>query len=129
MKKIILDTNAYTALMTGREEILDLMGKADEVLVPIFVLGELLFGFKNGSREKENSAVLLRFLNKSTVKIVHTTIDTAEIFGRIKADLKKSGSTIPVNDVWIASQAIESGAFLVTYDSHFDKISGLLLAL
>jgi tRNA(fMet)-specific endonuclease VapC len=32
----------------------------------------------------------------------------------------------PYNDVWIAAQTMESGAELLTSDSHFEKIPGLV---
>lgn len=127
MKRISLDTNAYTALMKGDKKTLDILAYAEEVLVSIFVIGELYFGFSGGRKEDENIGLLNAFLKKPTVKIIHTTIDTAVIFGRLKNTLKKQGTPIPINDVWIASHAIETGSFLVTYDTHFQNIQGLLL--
>ncbi len=32
---------------------------------------------------------------------------------------------IPINDVWIASHGLESGATVITYDGHFKHVSGL----
>ena len=127
MKKVILDTNAYTALMKGDETVLNSLGEADEVLLSIFVIGELYFGFTNGSKEKKNREVLNNFLKKPTVKILHTTMETAEIFGRLKTGLKERGTPVPINDVWIASHSIETGSFLLTFDSHFKVIPGILL--
>ncbi|MCX6569073.1 MAG: PIN domain-containing protein [Candidatus Aminicenantes bacterium] len=46
-------------------------------------------------------------------------------FGLIKAALKRSGQPIPLNDVWIAAHALETGAVLVTYDTHFTAVPGL----
>ena len=127
MKKILLDTNGYTALMTGDKNVLTALAEADKVYLSIFVIGELYFGFNNGNREKKNREVLTQFLKKQTVKIIHTTMETAEIFGRLKTNLKRKGTPIPINDLWIASQAIETGSFLLTFDSHFQNIQGLLL--
>ncbi len=113
--------------MMGEEKVLNSLGEADEVLVSIFVLGELYFGFSNGSREMENREILNNLLKKPTVKILHTTMETAEIFGRLKTTLKKNGTPVPIIDVWIASHSIETGSFLLTFDSHFKVIPGLLL--
>ena len=41
--------------------------------------------------------------------------------------LRRSGTPIPINDVWIASQAMEAGAQVITYDRHFNKVKGLIL--
>ncbi len=127
MKKISLDTNAYSALITGNETVLDALGEANEVYLSIFVIGELYYGFTNGSKEKRNREILNNFLKKETVKIIHTTIETAEIYGRLKTNLKKKGSPVPINDLWIASHAIETGSFLLTFDSNFKTIPEVLL--
>ncbi|MDA3940506.1 MAG: type II toxin-antitoxin system VapC family toxin [Spirochaetia bacterium] len=127
MKKVSLDTNAYSALITGDITVLDALGEATEVYLSIFVIGELYYGFSNGYNEEKNRTVLNKFLKKPTVKIIHTTMETAEIYGRLKINLKKKGTPVPINDLWIAAHAIETGSFLLTYDSHFKTIPEVLL--
>lgn len=127
MKKIALDTNAYTALLAGDEEVLDALGNAEVIHVPVVVLGELYAGFKGGAREKENRKRLLDFLQKNPVHLLPVTEQTAEVFGEIKHGLQKAGTPIPINDVWIAAQTMETGSFLITRDRHFQKVPGLLL--
>ena len=127
MKKVSLDTNAYSALIAGNETMLDALGEANEVYLSIFVIGELYYGFTNGSKEKKNREVLNLFLKKPTVKIIHTTMETAEIYGRLKTNLKGKGTPVPINDLWIASHAIETGSFLLTFNSHFKTIPEVLL--
>ena len=51
--------------------------------------------------------------------------DTARLYGRIKAELRRKGKPIPENDIWIAAAAIQYGLTLVTRDRHFDFIDGL----
>jgi tRNA(fMet)-specific endonuclease VapC len=125
MKSILLDTNAYTRLLTGEEDVLDVIGTAETVYMSIFVLGELYAGFAGGTKERENKDTLNRFLFKSSVKILNATAETAEVFGVVKQDLKKAGTPLPINDVWIAAHALETGSTLVTYDGHFKKIAGI----
>ena len=127
MKKVSLDTNAYSALITGNITVLDALGEPNEVYLSIFVIGELYYGFTNGSRGKKNRKTLDQFLKKPTVKIIHTTMETAEIYGRLKTNLKKRDSPVPINDLWIASHAIETGSFLLTFDAHFKTIPEVLL--
>ncbi len=127
MKKLLLDTNAYTRLLGGDSAVLDALGHADTVYMSVFVLGELYAGFKGGDRESKNRAQLDDFLHRPTVRILPATRDTSDIFGTIKHRLKKAGTPIPLNDVWIAAHATESGAYLVTYDTHFADVAGLLL--
>ncbi|TES90585.1 MAG: type II toxin-antitoxin system VapC family toxin [Desulfobacteraceae bacterium] len=127
MKKIILDTNAYTRLLAGGEDVLDIISTADTLYMSIFVLGELYAGFAGGSKEQENRATLNHFLLKPTVKILNATSETAEVFGMVKSKLKTAGTPLPVNDLWIAAHAIETGSTIITFDKHFKKISGLRL--
>jgi len=125
MKKIVLDTNAYTRLLTGEEDVLEVIGAAGTVYMSIFVLGELYAGFAGGTKERGNRDTLNRFLLKPSVKILNATSETAEIFGIVKQDLKKAGTPLPINDVWIAAHALETGSTIITYDGHFKKIAGL----
>ena len=127
MKKIVLDTNAYTRLLTGDNDALEAVSSAETVYMSVFVLGELYAGFAGGARERENKDTLQRFLMKSTVKILNATSETAEVFGLVKFNLMKSGKPLPINDIWIAAHALETGAVVVTYDAHFKSIPGLRL--
>lgn len=127
MKKIILDTNAYTAFLAGDAKVLEALAGAEIVFFSVFVLGELFAGFKGGTKETANLELLTRFLNKPSVQPLNATPETATVFGQLKAALKKAGTPLPINDVWIAAHAVETGATLITYDSHFRKIMGLKL--
>lgn len=127
MKKVLLDTNAYTRLLRGDQGVLEVLGRADTVFMSVFVLGELYAGFRGGARESENRAQLEQFLGRPTVRVLAASQETAEIFGAIKHRLCEAGTPIPVNDVWIAAHATESGSYLVTRDAHFAGIAGLLV--
>ena len=127
MKKILLDTNAYVSFLRGDEKVMGGLARADTVYMSVFVLGELFAGFKAGNKEKGNKRLLERFLLKPTVSVLDATTDTADIFGFVMASLRKSGTPIPINDVWIAAQCLETGSLLVTTDNHFAQIPGLRL--
>jgi len=64
---------------------------------------------------------------KPSVRLVSITADTAESHARIRSDLLKAGTPVPANGMWIAAQALEHGATLVTFDSHFGEVPGLML--
>ncbi len=127
MKKIILDTNAYVRFLTGDQNVFQFITKSSIVNMSVFVLGELYAGFRGGHKERQNKEILERFLNKPTVRILDATSETSEIFGQVKNNLKVAGTPIPINDVWIASHGIETGATILTYDDHFKKIAGIRL--
>ena len=104
---------------------LDIIGSAEIIYMSVFVLGELYAGFAGGTKERHNKQVLNRFLLKSPVKTLNATSETAKIFGMVKQELKKAGTPLPINDLWIAAHTLETGSTLITYDSHFKKIAGL----
>jgi tRNA(fMet)-specific endonuclease VapC len=127
MRKILLDTSAYSRLLLGSPEVLRTVESADLVYLSVFVLAELYFGFKGGSKEKRNRDLLARFVSRPTVRIISATRETADVFAEIKHSLKRAGTPVPLNDVWIAAHALETGSVLATFDSHFEKIAGLRL--
>jgi tRNA(fMet)-specific endonuclease VapC len=123
--KVALDTNAYSALMRGHRGVAAIVRRAAAVEVPAVVAGELLYGFRHGSRYEENAARLDAFLAMPTVELLPVTRTTADRFGRIGAALRAKGTPIPTNDIWIAAQAMETGAELLSSDSHFEAVDGL----
>ena len=125
MRALLLDTNAYSKYLRGDPRILDALARAGLVYMSVFVLGELFAGYRSGSKEKANLRFLSAFLAKPVVRVLEATRETAEYFGLIKAALKKMGRPIPLNDVWIAAHALETGSVLVTYDAHFADVPGL----
>ena len=127
MKKILLDTNAYVRFLRGDEKVMTQLAQADNVYMSVFVLGELYAGFKGGAKERNNRQILERFLLKPTVTVLEATLETADIFGLVMVSLRKAGHPLPINDVWIAAHALETGSILVTYDDHFALIPGLRL--
>ena len=127
MRKVLIDTSAYSHLLRGCSHVADALGRADLVYMSVFVLAELYAGFKGGSKEAANKDLLERFLGRPTVRLLPATRETAEVFAEIKYALRQAGTPLPLNDVWIAAQAIETGSLLATFDAHFQKIAGLRL--
>ncbi len=127
MRSVLLDTNAFTALFRGDDDVWKAISTADNVFASVVAIGELESGFRGGSRYAENLEILERFLSKPTVETLAVTRETSECFGRIKNTLRKKGTPIPINDIWLAAQCVENGAVLVTYDRHFSAIDGLRL--
>jgi predicted nucleic acid-binding protein len=91
------------------------------------VVGELLYGFQHGSRRDHNRRQLRDFLGEAYVDFVPVTMDTCERFAVVAAQLRRSGTPIPSNDIWVAAHALETGAHILSYDSHFADVAGILL--
>lgn len=122
-RSYLLDTNIVIDLLKGKAEIAEEIENAKEVFLPVFALGELYFGAENSQRPADHRSLVDRVLE--FVTILPPGQRTAFIYGQIKSQLKKDGSPIPENDIWIAALAIEYGLTLVSRDNHFLRISGL----
>jgi tRNA(fMet)-specific endonuclease VapC len=127
--KIILDTSAYAGFKRNDVEIVETIVQAELILFSPVVIGELMFGFRNGTRFKENMDDLNRFLDHEAVELVQIGKITSDRYSRIAAELKRQGTPIPTNDIWIAAQTMEHGAELITSDQHFGRINGLVCTI
>jgi predicted nucleic acid-binding protein len=123
--KLALDTNAYKALGEGEPQLVKDMRSAEAIGLPIIVLGELWFGFMNGSRLRRNSETLERFLATPRVQILQLGEQTARIFGEIATLLRGAGVAIQQNDIWIAALCKQYGFALATRDQGFQYVLGL----
>jgi len=127
--KILLDTCAYVAFKRNHADVVETITRAERILIPAIVLGELMFGFRNGRRFNENMADLNRFLAHPSVHFAEIGAITADRYSRIMLQLKKDGSPIPSNDIWIAAQTMEQGAELISFDRHFNHVAGLVCTI
>jgi tRNA(fMet)-specific endonuclease VapC len=121
--------NAYVGLKRGHDAVAQLVRSSSELAVSMIVVGELLFGFRNGTKYDRNAAELDEFLDQARARVLPVTRTTADRFGRIAASLRKTGKPIPSNDIWIAAHTFESGGELITFDRHFEAVPGLTWTL
>ncbi|MBI4621579.1 MAG: type II toxin-antitoxin system VapC family toxin [Desulfobacterales bacterium] len=124
--KIILDTSAYSSYLTGNSEIKLSIQQADEIFLNPVILGELLAGFIMGKSQKKNRAILEEFLSSPRVKVVAIDEETSERYAVIVNHLRKEGTPIPTNDLWISASAMQHGLKVVTTDSHYLKVSQII---
>ena len=123
--RALLDSNAYSRLMRGDDQTAVVVRDATEVLMSAVVIGELLYGFRHGSRFDRNASALRSFLDNPYVSFVLVGPVTADRYSRVAAALRAKGNPIPTNDVWIAAHAMETGADLVSADRHFEAVDGI----
>ena len=120
--RTLLDSGAYSAFMSGNHRVREIVQDAEQVLMSAVVVGELLYGFRQGQRLDQNLSELRSFLDRPYVSFVPVGPVTADRYSRIMTSLRARGRPIPTNDVWIAAHAMETGADLVSADSHFGHI-------
>ena len=117
-----LDTSAYSQFKRGDEQVVELVDRADWVGLPVIVMGELWLGFLLGSRLRRNQAELAEFAGHPAVETLAVDAETARIYAEMVVDLRKAGTPLPTNDIWVAATAARAGATVLTYDAHFAAI-------
>jgi tRNA(fMet)-specific endonuclease VapC len=123
--RLALDTNSYADLCRGEPSVIETVERADEVWLPFVVVGELRAGFAVGTQGPRNEAVLRRFLLKPGVGILYAGEQTTHHYASVYRQLRKQGTPIPTNDMWIAALVLEHSLVLYARDAHFDALAQL----
>ena len=123
--RLALDTNRYTDLCRGIASVVEAVERADEVWLPFIVVAELRAGFAVGSQGPRNEAVLRRFLLKPGVAVLYADEQTTHHYANVYRQLRKQGTPIPTNDMWIAALALQHSLVLCARDTHFDSLPQL----
>jgi len=126
--RVALDTNRLFDLFQGDSALADRLARCDEVWIPLIVLGEINAGFYGGSQQHRNELLLRKLLSKDTVSVLLPSRETAEQYARLFVQLKRAGTPVPDNHLWIAALALEHDLILITRDQHFGRIPQLLRA-
>ncbi len=121
--RIALDANRYSDYVAGVDAAREPIRLAEEIVLPFVVIGELRGGFRLGSREKENERLLRRFLRSSKVSILFANESTTQVYAELFVELRRAGTPIPANDLWIASLVLQNDLTLFTRDRHFARVS------
>lgn len=122
---VALDTSVAVRFLNGDKAVVAHVLSLPIVILPTVVIGELLFGAENSSRSLKNLPRYLEFIE--ICETVSLGRETAAVYARTRLSLKRKGRPIPMNDVWIAAQCLEHSWLLVTDDSDFGYVDGLML--
>lgn len=126
--RVALDTNRLTDLFQGDAALAERLGECDEVWLPLIVLAEIQAGLYGGSQQYRNELLLRNFLIRPTAGVLLPTRETADFYARLFVQLKRAGTPIPDNDLWIAALVLQHDLVLITRDRHFESIPQLLRA-
>ena len=89
-------------------------------------LSELKFGAYNSSNVTKNLDAIAKFITPLEV-LPYSESDT-DMYGKIRASLKKRGKLIGPNDTLIAAHALSTSCVLVTNNlNEFKNVNGLKL--
>lgn len=124
--RVALDTNRYVDLCKGIVETVTLLEEAEVVVLPFVVLGELRAGFAHGRRQAENERTLRRLLLKDGVQVLFADDQTTHHYAAVFRQLRKQGTPIPTNDMWLAALVLQHNLVLHARDRHFDRLPQLV---
>ncbi len=129
MSRILLDTSAYSAYAGGHPDLQEPVRHASTVHLSVVVVGELLAAFLKGGRRRQNETRLREFAAEPRVRVLPVDDETAVRYAAIRDYLRRQGTPVPTNDVWIAATTLDCGGHLLTFDSHFERIPALPVTL
>lgn len=124
--RILIDTNRYRDFCANDPAAVDRVQLAETIGLPFVALAELRAGFLCGTAGRKNESVLVRFLNSPRVVILYPDENTTHHYARIFHQLRRQGTPIPTNDMWIAALAVQHDLPLFSRDRHFDHLPQLL---
>lgn len=124
---LCLDTNTYSAFLTGLAASIKRISAAEQIWLPAPVLGELRAGFAKGSKAAKNELLLQEFLASKHVHVIAVDEAVTRCYATIFDQLRKQGMPIPINDVWIAACVVHVGFPLYSLDAHFKHVKGIEL--
>jgi predicted nucleic acid-binding protein len=123
--RILIDSNRFIDFCAGELEVVDAFEQAALVVVPFIVLAEIRVGAQSIKRGDTQVRILGELLQQPGVRVVHSSDSTTHHYATLYARLRKAGTPIPTNDLWIAALAIEHSLVLYSRDAHFDLIPSI----
>jgi tRNA(fMet)-specific endonuclease VapC len=120
--RILLDTNRLTDALRGDRDAVEIVEQAAEVWIPFVALAEIRAGFRLGTRAHQNERLMTAFLQQPGIEPLYADSGTTEVYARLFAQLRRAGTPIPTNDLWIASLAVQHQLILVSRADHFAEI-------
>ena len=129
MPRYMLDTDTCSYIMKRSHPTVLKRLKAvpvTDVCMSVITKAELLYGVEVSPRRAQDAAALAAFL--PYVEALDFADDAALHYAEIRADLKKRGTPIGANDLFIAAHASALGLTLVTNNTtEFERVSKLKL--
>ena len=129
MPRFMLDTDTCSYIMKrSNDSVLRRLKKVpvNEVCISVISKSELLFGVEMSPRRHQDESALAAFL--AYVEVLDFSDQASAHYAAIRADLKKRGTMIGANDLFIASHARCLGLTLVTNNPReFQRVRNLAI--
>lgn len=122
----MLDTNTVSYFFRKVPSVVERLRQLNPEILCIssVTVAELFYGVA-----KRNNLQLSQFLDAflSAISILEWDTKTAEIYGKLRAEMEKEGKVMGVQDQMIAAHALANECVLVTSDKAFEFVPNLIL--
>jgi tRNA(fMet)-specific endonuclease VapC len=129
MLRYMLDTDICSYVMKrSHPQILQRLRKVpvNDVCISVITESELLYGIEVSPRRKQDEAALKAFL--SYIEVIPLSDDASSHCAQIRAHLKRLGTMIGANDLFIAAHARSLQLTLVTHNTReFGRVPKLAI--
>jgi tRNA(fMet)-specific endonuclease VapC len=120
---MILDTNAVSALLAGDRKLEKILSRRAVHELPVIVIGEYRYGLLR-LRARVSLESLLDALVENSV-VLPVDDETTKSYAEVREQLRKRGTPLPENDVWIAALALQHDLTIVSRDTHFGLVENV----
>jgi predicted nucleic acid-binding protein len=119
----LADTTLFIALEQGRSVRVEAV--PDRLAVSVITIGELRAGVLSAADVETRDRRLTTLTAALTLEPVPVDERVAEIWARLRVNLRDLGLRMAVNDSWIAATAMALGVPVVTQDDDYVEVPGL----
>lgn len=127
MPRYLLDTNICIYIAKHKPAaVRERFSRHDsrDLAISVVTLGELRYGAEKSQAREQALAVIATLGRRACV--CELPVTAGEHYGRIRAELQRTGQVIGNNDLWLAAHALAEGWVLVTNNTReFERVPGL----
>ena len=123
--RFLLDSSIVIDHIGGFRRLPDKVSKSEAMLFSQIAMAEIKVGFDDTRRGRREREALENFKRLPNVVEITLTSATTDLYAKVFRSLRAAGTPIPINDIWLAAQALEHGAVLVSRDRHFEAVANL----
>lgn len=123
----LVDTDVFSLMVKGQDVSintrLQTLAKG-EAMLSVITAGEFYYGVARAPVSKLRDQRAQRLLD--FFGLLPLDAEVAASYGTVRADLRRAGTPIGPNDLWLAAQALAHGLTMVTRNTReFQRVKGL----
>lgn len=123
MNSVAVDTNVLISFLQNGGDLAQVLGRFDRLVIPFAVDAEFRAGLDLTTHSgRHHLQILEAFLAEPSVEYATADSVISQKYAMVYQVLRKQGTPIPVNDIWIASVALVRNTPVCTFDRHFRHV-------